>query len=160
MNMWTKTAAGAVLGGSMLVAGGFGLASATPDAPAPQPQAPQPVADGQLNVGLTVNGEQLGTIENVSLSSAQTLATSVCPSDDLSAKLPQLATNEITTVPVCASSTTGVSYTFTQSGPGNSDVAPAMSGHGTSGTGATAAMPAVPATPGAPSAEAPMTGSR
>ncbi|MBI3690896.1 MAG: hypothetical protein HY239_09670, partial [Mycolicibacterium aromaticivorans] len=90
MNTFTKTAAGAVLGGSLLVASGFGLANAAPEAPAPQPQAPQTAGD-QLNVGLTVNGEQLGTIQNVSVSSAQTLATSVCPGDDLSSKLPQLA---------------------------------------------------------------------
>jgi len=153
MNTMTKMAAGAVLGGSMLVAGGFGLANAAPEAPV-APQAPQPVAGEQLNVGLTVNGQQLGTIENVSVSSAQTLATSVCPSDDLSSKLPQLATNEISTVPVCASTTTGVSYTFTQSGSTSSDIAPAQSGHGTSGIGS----PAVPAEP-AP-AELPVTGTR
>ena len=148
MNTMTKMAAGAVLGGSMLVAGGFGLANAAPEAP--QPQAPQPVTGESLNVGLTVNGQQVGTIENISVSNAQTLATSVCPSDDLSAKLPQLATNEISTVPVCASSTTGVSYTFTTAGPGHSEVAPAQS-HGSSGIGATA-------TSTAPAAEAPMTG--
>ncbi|MBB3602248.1 hypothetical protein FHT40_001881 [Mycolicibacterium sp. BK556] len=158
MNMWTKTAAGAVLGGSLLVAGGFGLASAAPDAPQ-LPQAPQPVAGGELNVGLTVNGEQLGTIQNVSLSSAQTLATSVCPSDDLSSKLPQLASNQVESVPVCASSTTGVSYTFTQAGPGNSDIVPQS--HGASGIGSTATSTAPATAPGAaPSAELPMTGSR
>ncbi|KDE98810.1 hypothetical protein Y900_007575 [Mycolicibacterium aromaticivorans JS19b1 = JCM 16368] len=153
MNTFTKTAAGAVLGGSLLVASGFGLANAAPEAPAPQPQAPQAAGD-QLNVGLTVNGEQLGTIQNVSVSSAQTLATSVCPGDDLSSKLPQLASKEISTVPVCASSATGVSYTFTQAGPGNSELAPGQSGHANAGIGATA-VPAAPAP-----AEAPMTGSR
>lgn len=151
MNTMTKMAAGAVLGGSMLVAGGFGLANAAPEAP--QPEAPQPMAGNSLNVGLTVNGQQVGTIQNVSLTNAQTLATSVCPNDDLSAKLPQLANNEIQTVPVCASSTTGVSYTFTTSGPGNSDIAPAQS-HGSAGIGATATT-AAPAP-----AEEPMTGSQ
>ena len=158
MNTMTKMAAGAVLGGSMLVAGGFGLANAAPEAPVvPQPEAPQPVAGESLNVGLTVNGLQVGTIQNVSLNSAQTLATSVCPTDDLSSKLPQLASDEIKTVPVCASSATGVSYTFTQSGPGNSDLVPAQSGHGNSGIGATATAtpPAAPAP-----AEMPSTGSR
>ena len=145
MNMFTKTAAGAVLGGSMLVAGGFGLANAAPEAPM-QPQAPQPVAGESLNVGLTVNGQQLGTIQNVSLTNAQTLATSVCPGDDLSSKLPQLANDQITSVPACVGTTTGVSYTFTQAGPGNSEMAPAQSGHGMSGIGATA-TPAVPAPP-------------
>ena len=146
MNTLTKTAAGAVLGGSLLVAGGFGLASAAPEAPPmPEPQAPQ--SAGQLNVGLTVNGEQVGTIQNVSVGTAQTLATSVCPGDDLSAKLPALASNEISTVPVCAGGATGVSYTFTQAGPGNSDVAPAQSPHSSPGVGATATTtaPAAPA---------------
>ena len=93
------------------------------------------VGDSQINVGLTVNGQQLGTIQNVSLTNAETLASSVCPSDDLSSKLPELDTNQVQTVPVCASSTAGLSYTFTQNGPGNSEIAPAQSGHGTSGIG-------------------------
>jgi hypothetical protein len=152
MNTMTKMAVGTVLGGSLLVAGGFGLASAAPEAPQP-PQAPQPVSGESLNVGLTVDGQQLGTIENVSLTNAQTLATGVCPSDDLSSKLPQLASGQIDSVPVCANGTTGVSYTFTQAGPGNSELAPGqMQGHGASGIGSTA-------TAAAP-AEAPMTGSR
>ena len=155
MNTMTKMAAGAVLGGSMLVAGGFGLANAAPEAPVvPQPDAPQPVAGESLNVGLTVNGQQVGTIQNVSLNSAQTLATSVCPSDDLSSKLPQLATNEITTVPAC-SGASGVSYTFTTNTSGSSSMAPAqssgMSGSGSSSIGATATATA-PAAPGAPAA--------
>ncbi|MCV7178288.1 hypothetical protein [Mycolicibacterium sphagni] len=146
MNMWTKTAAGAVLGGSLLVAGGFGLASAAPDAPmVPQPQAPQPTAGGQLNVGLTVNGQQVGTIQNVSLNSAQTLATSVCPSDDLSSKLPQLANNQIQTVPAC-SGASGVSYTFTTNASGSSNVVAPAESSGTSGIGSTA-TPAMPGTP-------------
>ena len=154
MNTMTKMAAGAVLGGSLLVAGGFGLANAAPEAPG-MPEAPQPAAGELLNVGLTVNGEQVGTIQNVSLNTAQTLASGVCPSDDLSSKLPQLATNQIDTVPVCASPATGVSYTFTTSGPGNSEIAPAQSsGHGSSGIGATATTTAP-----AP-AEVPTTGSR
>jgi hypothetical protein len=144
MNTFTKTAAGAVLGGSLLVAGGFGLASAAPEAPAPEPQAPQPVAGESLNVGLTVNGQQLGTIQNVSLTNAQTLATSVCPSDDLSSKLPQLANDQLETLPACSSTTTGVSYTFTQAGPGGSEMAPAQSGHGV-GSSATPVVPGAPA---------------
>ncbi len=153
MNTFTKTAAGAVLGGSLLVAGGFGLANAAPEAPAPEPQAPQ--SAGALNVGLTVNGEQIGTIQDVSVSTAQTLATSVCPGDDLAAKLPQLASNEISTVPVCASGVSGVSYTFSHAGPGNSEV-PQGQGHGNGsiGSATTTATPA-PA-PAGPSADGSM----
>jgi hypothetical protein len=149
MNTMTKMAAGAVLGGSMLVAGGFGLANAAPEVPVvPQPEAPQPATGEQLNVGLTVNGQQVGTIQNVSLNSAQTLATSVCPSDDLSTKLPQLATNEIQTVPACTG-TSGVSYTFTTDASGSSSIAPAQSSsHGSSSIGATATSTA-PALPSA-----------
>ena len=153
MNTFTKTAAGAVLGGSLLVASGFGLANAAPEAPGPQPQAPQPVAGESLNVGLTVNGQQLGIIQNVSLDNAQTLASTVCPGDDLSAKLPQLATNQIDSVPVCASATSGLSYTFTQSGPGNSELAPGQS-HGNSGIGATAVPTPAQAAPSAGSSTA------
>jgi hypothetical protein len=146
MNTVTKTAAAAALGGSLLVMGSFGLANAAPGAP-PQPQAQSVVGDGKVNVALSVNGQQLGIIQDVSLTNAESLATAVCPSDDLSTKLPQLDNNEIQSVPVCASSTGALSYTFTQNGPGNSDIAPAQSGHGAAGIGS----PSTTTTPAPPS---------
>jgi hypothetical protein len=120
MNTMKKTAVGAALGGSMLVAAGLGLAHAAP------PQAQSVVGDSKLNVTLTVDGQQLGTIQDVSLTSAQSLATAVCPGEDLSARLSDLDTNLIQAVPACNSVTGGLSYTFTQNG-GAAEVAPAQS---------------------------------
>lgn len=149
MNTFTKTAAGAVLGGSLLVAGGFGLANAAPEAP-PQPQAQSVVGDGKLNVELSVNGQQLGIIQDVSLTNAESLATAVCPGDNLAARLGELDTNQVQTLPVCASATAGLSYTFTQNGPGNSEMAEGQGhGAGSIGTGTTTATPAPPAGPSA-----------
>ncbi|AQT81408.1 hypothetical protein B1R94_22360 [Mycolicibacterium litorale] len=146
MNMFTKTAAGAVLGGSLLVAGGFGLASAAPEAPAPAPQAQSVVGDGKVNVTLSVNGQQLGVIQDVTLTNAESLATAVCPGDDLASRLGELDTNQIQTLPVCASATAGLSYTFSQNGPGGSEVAPADNHETPSMAPAiTSVMPAPPA---------------
>lgn len=155
MNTFTKTAAGAVLGGSLLVAGGFGLANAAPEAP-PQPQAQSVVGDGKLNVELSVNGQQLGIIQDVSLTNAAALATAVCPGDDLASRLGELDTNQVQTLPVCASSTAGLSYTFTQNGPGSSEIAQGQGrGNGSMGSATTTTTVPSPA-PG----ETPMTGSR
>ncbi len=120
MNTIKKTAAGAVLGGAVLVAGGFGLAHAAP------PEAQSVVGDGKLNVTLNVDGQRLGVIQDVSLASAQSLASAVCPVDNLSPRLADLDTNLIPTVPACNSVTGGLSYTFTQNG-GAAEVAPAQS---------------------------------
>jgi hypothetical protein len=76
MNTMKKAAIGAALGGSMLVAGGLGLAHAAP------PEAQSVVSDGKLNVTLSVDGQRLGVIQDVSLASAQSLASAVCPVDD------------------------------------------------------------------------------
>ena len=155
MNTFTKTAAGAVLGGSLLVAGGFGLASAAPEAPAPQPQAQSVVGDGKVNVTLSVNGQQLGVIQDVTLTNAESLATAVCPGDDLTSRLGELDPNQIQTLPVCVSATAGLSYTFTQNGPGNSEVAQGQ-GHGNGSIGS----PTTSAVPTPAPAETPMTGTR
>ncbi len=120
MNTMKKTAAGALLGGSMLVAGGLGLAHAAP------PEAQSVVGDGKLNVTLSVDGQRLGVIQDVSLTSAQSLAAAVCPVDDLSPRLSDLDTNLVQTVPACNSVTGGLSYTFSQNG-GAAEVAPAQS---------------------------------
>jgi hypothetical protein len=146
MNTLTKTAAGAVLGGSLLVAGGLSLANAAPDAP-PQPQAQSVVGDGKVDVALSVNGQQLGILQDVSLTNAESLATAVCPSDDLASRLGDLDNNQVQTLPVCAGTTAGLSYTFTQNGPGNSAVAPGQT-RGTPGMGS-ATTTTMPAPPGA-----------
>ena len=120
MNTMKKTAAGTLLGGSLLVAGGLGLAHAAP------PGAQSVVGDGALNVTLNVDGQKLGTIQDVSLANAQALATAVCPVDNLPTRLSDLDTNLIPAVPACNSLTGGLSYTFTQNG-GAAEVVPAQS---------------------------------
>ncbi|WP_328351837.1 hypothetical protein OG976_18610 [Mycobacterium sp. NBC_00419] len=117
MNTFTKTAAGTLLGGSLLVAGGLSLAHAAP------PEAQSVVGDGKLNVTLSVDGQRLGVLQEVSLTSAQSLAAAVCPVDDLSPRLADLDTNLIQTVPACNSVTGGLSYTFSQNG-GAAETAP------------------------------------
>ncbi len=120
MNTMKKTAAGTLLGGSLLVAGGLGLAHAAP------PEAQSVVGDGKLNVTLTVDGQRLGVIQDVSLANAQSLANAVCPVDDLSPRLADLDTNQVPNVPACNSVTGGLSYTFTQNG-GAAEVGPVQS---------------------------------
>ncbi len=141
MNTMKKTAAGVILGGSMLAAGGLSLAHATP------PESQTFVGDGKLNVTVEVDGQQIGVIQDVTVASATTLATAVCPGQDLAAALPQLDANQVQTVPVCAGSTAGLSYTFSQNtgltGPGNSENAP-----GQNRNTATTPPSASPTTPG------------
>jgi len=134
MNTMKKAAAGAVLGGAVLVAGGFGLAHAAP------PEAQSVVGDGKLNITLNVDGQRLGVIQDVSLASAQSLATAVCPVDNLSPRLADLDTNLIQALPACNSVTGGLSYTFTQNG-GAAEVAPAQSPTPMSPTPSAAATP-------------------
>ena len=134
MNTMKKAAAGAVLGGAVLVAGGFGLAHAAP------PEAQSVVGDGKLNITLNVDGQRLGVIQDVSLASAQSLATAVCPVDNLSPRLADLDTNLIQALPACNSVTGGLSYTFTQNG-GAAEVAPAQSPAPMSPTPSAAATP-------------------
>ncbi|MCB0946227.1 MAG: hypothetical protein KDB49_15165, partial [Mycobacterium sp.] len=77
MNKMKKTAAGVILGGSMLVAGGLSLAHAAP------PESQSFVGDGKLNVTVSVNGQEIGVMQDVSLAGATTLATTLCPAQDL-----------------------------------------------------------------------------
>ena len=55
MNTMKKTAAGAVLGGVLLAAGGFGLAHAAPP-------AESVVNDGRVNVTVTAGGQQFNNV--------------------------------------------------------------------------------------------------
>ena len=55
MNTMKKTAAGAVLGGALLAAGGLGFAHAAPP-------AQSVVSDGNVNVTVTAGGQQVGVI--------------------------------------------------------------------------------------------------
>jgi hypothetical protein len=118
MNTTKKTAVGAVLGGSLLVAGGLGLAHAAP------PQAQSVVGDGTVNVTLTAGGQQIGVIQDVSLTNAETLATGVCPGDtNLQGLLKDIDAGQNPQIPPCTS-TTGLSVTFAQNGTDSAEVAP------------------------------------
>lgn len=128
MNTMKKTAAGTLLGGSLLVAGGLGLAHAAP------PQAQPFVGDGKLNVTVTVDGQQLGVIQDVSLANAQALARAVCTGENASVvdQLTGLDTNQVQAVNACvapAGATGELSYTFTQNVPANGQNGQGVSGN-------------------------------
>jgi hypothetical protein len=121
MSTMKKTAAGAVLGGALLAAGGFGLAHAAPPA---QP-AQSVVGDGKVNVTVTAGGQEIGVIQDVSLANAESLAASACGNAGITADA--LRALDVDGTPVtntCAGVDGGVSYTFVQNGPGNSENAP------------------------------------
>ena len=111
MNMLKKTAAGTLFGGALLV--GAGLAHAAPSAP----QA-QTIGDGMVNVTVSVNGQEIGVIRDVTLANAVSLSASVCPTSmiDLPA-LTNLDTNGTVPVNPC-NGLMGLSYAFSQ----NTDV--------------------------------------
>ena len=74
---FTKTAVGTVLGlgGAMLVAGGLGVGLANA-----APEVPQAVTgDGKLDVTLSLNGQEIGVMQDVSLATAASLAAATCP---------------------------------------------------------------------------------
>ena len=143
MNTMKKTAAGAVLGGALLAAGGFGLAHAAPP-------AESVVADGKINVAVTAGGQQVGVIQDVSLASAQALATSACPNaTGINAQAFQALDVNDTPVPgTCAGADGGLSFTFAQNSPVSSATAPGQNLPSTTPTSPTAASP----TPAAPTA--------
>ncbi|WP_156752064.1 hypothetical protein [Mycobacterium sp. ACS1612] len=110
--------AGAVLGGGLLAAGGLGLAHAAPPAEAV-------VNDGKINVTVTADGQQVGTLQDVSLASAEALAASACPSGGITAGALQALDVNGTQVPgTCAGAEGGLTFTFTQNSPGQSENAP------------------------------------
>jgi hypothetical protein len=113
--------ASAVFGGALLAAGGFGLANAAPP-------AQSVLNDGKVNVTVTADGQQVGVLQDVSLASAETLATSACPSAEISAAAIQALDVNGTAVPgTCAGAEGGVTFTFAQNSPGQSENAPAQS---------------------------------
>ena len=110
MNTMKKTAAGAVLGGALLAAGGLGLAHAAPP-------AQSVVSDGNVNVTVTAGGQQVGVIRDVSLASAQALAASACPTAGITPEAFQALDANGTEVPgTCASLGSGLTFTFAQNG--------------------------------------------
>ena len=124
MNTMKKTAAGAVLGGALLAAGGFGLAHAAPP-------AESTVNDGKVNITVTAGGQQVGVLQDVTLASAQALATSACPSAGITAEALQALDTSGTPLPnTCESANAGLSFTFAQNGLGQSQNAPGQNAPG------------------------------
>jgi hypothetical protein len=112
MNTMKKTAAGAVLGGALLAAGGFGLAHAAP------PAQPSVLGDGKVNVAVTVNGQEVGVIRDVSLTNAESLATSACGNAGITAEALKALDTDGTPVPgTCAGVDGGPTFTFAQNTP-------------------------------------------
>ena len=106
-----KTAAGAVLGGALLAAGGFGLAHAAP------PAQPSVLNDGKVNVTVTVNGQEIGVIRDVTLTNAESLATSACGNAGITADALKALDANGTPVPgTCAGVDGGPTFTFAQNG--------------------------------------------
>jgi len=117
-NIVKLASASAVLGGALLAAGGLGLAHAAPP-------AQSVVNDGKVNVTVTANGQQIGVLQDVSLASAEALAASACPSAGITAEAIQALDVNGTPVPgTCAAAEGGLTFTFAQIGPGNSENAP------------------------------------
>jgi hypothetical protein len=136
-----NAAAGAVLGGSLLAAAGLGLAHAAP----PEPQSV--VGDGKINVTVTAGGQQIGTLQDVSLASAETLATSVCSSAGITAQaLEALDTNGTPVPGTCEGAEGGLTFTFAQNGPGNSENAPGQNRGSTTATTPSSSTSAAPTT--------------
>jgi hypothetical protein len=133
MKTMKKTAAGAVLGGALLAAGGLGLAHAAPP-------AQSVVGDGKVNVTVTAGGQQVGVLQDVSLASAQALVASACPNAGITPQALQALDANNTPVPgTCAGPDGGLTFTFTQNGPGNSENAPGQNRISTTPSSSTAA---------------------
>ncbi|MGX9790072.1 hypothetical protein [Mycobacterium sp. MMS18-G62] len=135
-----NAAAGAVLGGSLLAAAGLGLAHAAPP-------AQSVVGDGKINVTVTADGQQIGTLQDVSLASAETLASSACPTADITAQALQALDANGTPVPgTCAGVEGGLTFAFAQNGPGNSENAPGQTQSSTTATTPSSSTSAAPTT--------------
>ena len=120
-NLVKLASASAVLGGALLAVGGLGLAHAAPP-------AESVVNDGNLNVTVTAGGQQVGVLEDVSLASAQALAAAACPDAGITADAFQALDVNGTLVPgTCAGVDGGLTFTFAQNSPGQSENAPGQS---------------------------------
>jgi hypothetical protein len=140
MNTIKKTAAGAVLGGGLLAAGGLGLAHAAP----PVQPAQAVVNDGKVNVTVNAGGQEIGVLQNVPVANAEILANTACPGIVQRAALDALDTNG-TEAPGACTAINGVSYTFAQNTLGNSEMAP---GQNRPASAASSPNEAAPMSPG------------
>jgi hypothetical protein len=132
-NFAKRASIGAVVGGALLGAGGFGLAHAAPP-------AESVVNDGKVNVTVTAGGKEVGVLQDVSLTSAEALVASACPNAGITAEALQALDVSDTPVPgTCAGAEGGVTFTFAQNGPGNSENAPGQNRTTTTPSSATSA---------------------
>lgn len=132
MNALKTTTAGTVLGGALLVAGGLSLAHAAP-------QAQTVAGDGQLNVTVSANGQQIGVLEDVSVANAAALSGSVCPTALVDTAALTALDNAGTKPANPCISGTGLSFTFGQNSPGQSENAAGAPGQNRSAEASTAA---------------------
>lgn len=126
MNTAQKMAAGTVLGGAMLVAGGLSLAHAAPTVP-----EAQTAGDAKVNVTLTAgDGDRIGILQDVSIANAVSLVSAVCPISGITeANLNDLDVSGTAVTQTCGGMG-GLSFTFSQNGPGNSDDSANGNGNG------------------------------
>lgn len=116
MNKLKKTAAGTLFGGALLISG-FGGGTSLAHAAPPPPEA-QAAGDGQVDVAVSTNAGQIGTIPNIKVANALNLVNSVCPVSGITeANLNDLDANGTTITQSCAA-VGGLSFSFTQNGAG------------------------------------------
>jgi hypothetical protein len=85
------------------------------------------VNDGKVNVTVTAAGQQVGVLQDVSLKSAEALAASACASADITTEAFQALDVSDTPIPGTCASADGLSFTFAQNSPGQSENAPTQS---------------------------------
>ncbi len=109
-NFVKRASVGAVFGGALLAAGGFGLAHAAPP-------AQSVVNDGKVNVTVMAGGQQVGVLQDVSLTSAEALAASACPTAGITNEALQALDVNGTPVPGMCGAEGGLTFTFEQNSP-------------------------------------------
>lgn len=137
LNTAKKMAAGTMLGGAMLVAGGLSLAHAAPTVP-----EAQTAGDGKVSVTLTAaTGDRIGILQDVSIGNAFSLVNAVCPVSGITeANLNDLDVSGTAVTQTCGGMG-GLTYTFSQNGPGNGDDAGNGNGNGNANRGASQNAP-------------------
>jgi hypothetical protein len=118
MNTIKKAAAGAVLSGAVIAAGGLGLAHAAPPTPSVN-------GDGKVNVTVTAGGQQVGVLQDVSLANAEALAAAACPNAGITSEaLQALDTNNTPAPGTCTGAGANLTFSFAQNGQGTSSTTP------------------------------------
>ncbi len=112
MSLMTRTALGAVAGGSLLFAAGLGLANAQPE--------PAGTEDGKIDVALGT----ITTIEDVDVTAAEQIAGLVCGDSVTNAQLSAVERGDAAEV-TCTSTQGSQVITFTQADGDDAGFAPA-----------------------------------